>query len=657
MPHPTPAEIESRLERLLLSVERPARYIGGEYNQIVKAWTPDRVTVCLAFPDIYDLGMSNLGLAILYDLLNAHDTILAERAYLPWLDMEAALRREHIPLYSLETKHPVAQFDILGLSLPYEQLYTNALNFLDLAGIPLLAADRTTAHPIVVSGGHSTYNPEPMADFIDAFVIGEGEDASLAIAEAVRTWKLAGRPGGRRDLLRRLARLNGLYIPQFYDVAYHPDGTLARVTPTDDAAQFPVLKTITRQLPPPPTRFLVPLVDTVHNRAAIEIMRGCTRGCRFCHAGMVTRPVRERSVEEIVAAVGEMIRNTGFEEVSLLSLSSSDYRDIGPLVDAIAANFGHLNLNISLPSLRIETTSVDLMDKLKAAGRRGGFTLAPEAATERMREIINKPVSTEQLLTTAREIYSRGWRTLKLYFMIGHPAETLEDVQAIADLAKAVLKEGRRVIGNKAILNVGISTFIPKPHTPFQWSPADTREQIEAKQALLRRELYRDKAIKVSLTPPNESLMEAWLSRGDRRLGAVIYSAWRRGARFDAWGDQFNFNAWLTAFDEIGLDPYFYTHRQRTRDEILPWDHIDAAVKKSFLWEDWQWSQNSRTRVDCRNHCFACGILPKFIDLRRDTPADAWECPPVKPKHLRGQGPALTEMPAAAPTPSLISLE
>lgn len=635
----TPIEIEKVLDRVLLEVQRPARYTGGELNSISKEWTPERVKLALAFPDIYDLGMSNLGLAILYDIINKRDDMLAERVYLPWEDMDRVMEREGVPLYALESKHPVVDFDVIGLSLPYEQLYTNVLHLFSLAGMPLRTADRDRAaqsFPLVIAGGHATYNPEPMADFIDVFLIGEGEDAMVEVLKVVREWKQED-SDDRRELKRRIAQLSGFYVPEFYEVEYHPDGTLSRVVPTDSAAQFPVLKTIVKVLPPPLTDFIVPYVDVVHNRAAIEIMRGCTRGCRFCHAGMVTRPVRERSVEEIVAAVGAMIKKTGFEEVALLSLSSSDYRDVGKLVDAISENFGDLHLNISLPSLRIESVSVELMDKLNdAGGRKGGFTLAPEAATERMRKIINKAVPTQQVLDTAREIYSRGWKTIKLYFMIGHPSETLEDVQAIVDLCFAVREEGRKVLGNKAKLHAGVSTFVPKPHTPFQWSPADSLEQIRAKQDLLRRKL-RGPGIKLNLNKPLETMMEVWLSRGDRRLGEIIESAYRNGARFDAWWEHFNYDAWMGAFESAGLDPNFYTHRLRGKDEILPWDHIDAAVNKKFLWQDWEWSLTGETRVDCRDKCFACGILPKFVDERMNTPADAWECPEVIPKHLRGR--------------------
>lgn len=631
----TPAEIEQILERVLLTVTKPGRYTGGEHNQIVKDWGQVQTRVALAFPDIYDLGMSNLGMAILYDQVNRQTDMLAERVYTPWIDMEAVLRREELPLYTLETRHPVAEFDLLGISLPYEQLYSNTLNLLELAQLPLLSAERDERHPLVIAGGHATYNPEPMADFIDAFLIGEGEEAILDAARTVRDWKKQGRPGGRKELLRRVARLDGFYVPSFYSVSYNADGTIASVRPVEPEARPQVLKRIVPVLPPPVTRFIVPFVDITHNRAPIEIMRGCTRGCRFCHAGMVTRPVRERPVAEVVSAVEEMVRATGFEQVALLSLSSSDYTQIGPLVKAIGEKFEGQNLDVSLPSLRIESFSVDLMDLLKDS-RRNGFTLAPEAATERMREIINKAVPTPQVLATAREIFSRGWHTIKLYFMIGHPSETLEDVQAIADLCKAVLAEGRKILGNRAQVNAGVSTFVPKPHTPFQWAPVADIYTIREKQALLKRQL-RSPGLKLNWNNPEETQLEAWFSRGDRRLGRVLVEAHRRGARFDAWQDEFRAGLWKEAFAAAGLDPAWYNQRQRGDDEVFPWDHIDAAVKKKFLLEDWHWSQQGQTRVDCRDHCFACGILPKFKETRKLTPADAWECPSITPQHLRGQ--------------------
>jgi radical SAM superfamily enzyme YgiQ (UPF0313 family) len=397
-----------------------------------------------------------------------------------------------------------------------------------------------------------------------------------------------------------------------------------------EEAPLPVLKRIVPQLPPPTTRFIVPYVDVVHNRIPIEIMRGCTRGCRFCHAGMVTRPVRERTVDEVVEAIEKAIEQTGFEEVGLLSLSSSDYTHVVELVQAVSARFSDRQLAVSLPSLRIETVSVDLMDALKD-NRRSGFTLAPEAATEQMRNIINKPVSTPQLLQTAREIYSRGWTTIKLYFMIGHPEETLEDVQAIADLCHAVLAEGRKTMGKRAKVHAGVSTFVPKPHTPFQWVPCDSEESIRAKQDLLKRQLRGD-GLKLNWNNPKETLLEAWLSRGDRRLAEVIYRAWQRGAKFDAWHEHFDFDIWMEAFELVGLDPDFYTHRPRPVDEQFPWDHISTTVRKKFLVEDYEWSERGETRIDCRDGCFACGILPTFADIRRQNPGEVWQCPDVKSK-------------------------
>jgi radical SAM family uncharacterized protein len=625
----TPERIERTLDRVLLSVQKPGRYVGGEYNSVVKDWDAVDFRVAFAFPDIYDLGMSNLGLMILYGIINDQPDMFADRVFSPWTDMEAVMRRENLPLYGLESKRPLRDFGLLAISIPYEQLYTNVLNMLDLAGMPVRSAERDASYPLVIAGGHSTYNPEPMADFIDAFAVGEGEEIILDIARSLQRT----RGQSREEQLRALARIEGVYVPRFYDVTYHPDGAVARVRPNTSDAPPVVRKRIVPVLPPPFARFLVPHVDTIHNRAPIEIMRGCTRGCRFCHAGMVTRPVRERPVAEIVAAAEEIVRNTGFDELGLLSLSSSDYTHVKELVKAIADHFEGENLGVSLPSLRIETVSVDLMDALKD-NRRSGFTFAPEAATEKMRDIINKSVPDAQLLEAAREVYKRGWVMIKLYFMIGHPSETLGDVRAIIELAKAVLAEGRKIHGGKAKVNVGVSTFVPKPHTPFQWVSLDTMEQIRAKQDLLKREM-RGRGLHLKWNQPEETLLEAFLSRGDRRLGPVIQRAWELGTKFDAWQDQHDHTAWQRAFDEAGVDMNFYTHRPRALDEVFPWDHIDVAVKKKFLAEDYLMSQQGETRTDCRNQCFACGILPKFVQERMDTPAEAWKCPPVLPKHMR----------------------
>jgi radical SAM family uncharacterized protein len=624
----TPEQIDNKLDRVLLKVQKPGRYVGGELNSTHKDWDTIQTRVAFVFPDIYDIGVSNVGIKILYDQVNQRDDALAERAYSPWLDMEALMREQRIPLYALESKQPLACFDLIGFTLPYETLYTNALNVLDLAGIPLRTVDRNEIHPIIIAGGHSTMNPEPMHAFIDAFVIGEGEEVIHDIIDTIQRHK--DQPDYKRiELLHALAKIQGVYVPTFYEVQYLEDGTVSIIEPTVDDIPKIVTKRLVAKLPPPPTKFIVPNIDIVHNRVSVEIMRGCTRGCRFCHAGMITRPVRERTVDEVLEAAKIAIKNTGFEELALLSLSSSDYSNVLELVTKVGEQFDGKHLKVSLPSLRIESVSIDLMEKLKEK-RAGGFTLAPEAATERMRRIINKFVPDEEVIDTTREIYRRGWTTIKLYFMIGHPSETLEDVQAIADLCKRVLAEGRKVIGMKAKLNAGVSTFVPKSQTPFQWVSCDTPEQIKAKQALLRRELMRDKNIKLSLTDAEDSFLESWLSRGDRRMAEVVYSAWEKGSRFDAWREGKKYDAWIEAFEEQGLDPLFYTHRQRRTDEVFPWEHITAAVRKNFLFQDFRMSLEGEIRVDCRLDCFACGILPTFAGMRRENPGDVWKCPDVK---------------------------
>ena len=614
------------LDRILPKVQKPARYTGGEFNSVIKDWDTIETKIALAFPDVYDLGMSNLGLAILYDIVNKQETMLAERVYVPWPDMEAEMRRVEMPLFSLETRHALRDFDIIGISLPYEQLYSNVLTLLDLGGMPLFSEDRDARYPLVIAGGNAVYNPEPMAGFIDLFVMGEGEDVLLEIVETYRQSKEAD----RETQLRRLAKIPGLYAPRFYRPAYYPeDATLMKIEPLVDQARPNIDKRITPLMPPPVTKFILPFVDVVFNRASIEIQRGCTRGCRFCQAGMIFRPVRERSLEELVETVGAIVRETGHEELGLLSLSSSDYTQIGPLVKRISEKYDPRSLSMSLPSLRIESFSADLVEML-SGGRKTGFTFAPEAATDRMRDVINKYISTDALLETVDEVYRRGWQLIKLYFMIGQPTETDEDVLAIARLAKQVLKIGEKYHGRKAKVRIGVSTFVPKPHTPFQWAGLARLDDIRAKQALMRRELDRTKGVIFNWNDAEESLLEAVLSRGDRRLGAVIRRAWEKGAKFDAWTDQFKPEAWWEAFAEEGLSPDWYAHRPRLADEVFPWDHINAGVEKRWLLLDWYAAKRGETKVDCREHCYHCGILTAFKGLRANTPPVAWKCPPIR---------------------------
>ncbi len=589
-------------DSILHTVAKPARYTGGEWNSIVKDWEAVEVKVAIAYPDLYEIGMSNLAVPILYDLLNRQPGILAERVYAPWIDMEAAMRQAGIPLLSLESERPLADFDILGFSLGYELTYTNVLNMLDLAGIPVLARERNESHPLIIAGGSCVVNPEPMAEFFDLFVVGEGEEVTLELMETFRRWKKDG--GGKEELLHQLATIPGIYVPGLYQVDYHPDGTVAAITPTAPQAKSSIKRRIVAELPPTVTSPVVPYVEVVHDRAVVEIQRGCTRGCRFCQAGIIYRPQRQRSPEEIVKAVEQLLKNCGYTEVSLLSLSTSDYPGIDRLVRTLVKRHQDYPLSISLPSLRIDTFSVRLMDSLRSR-KKPGLTFAPEAGSERLRQVINKAASEDDIMTTIAAALDKGWTSFKLYFMIGLPTETMEDIEGIVHLVNKMLHLQAR---KQPRIRLSLSTFVPKPHTSFQWIAQEGEEELNLKHQTLRRGLRR-MGIRPSWQDPKTSLLEAVLARGDRRLGEVIHRAWQLGCTFDAWSERFSYEKWLQAFNETGLAPSFYAHRHRSSDELLPWAHIDVGVSPAFLKQEYQRTLERQETPDCsQGSCNACGL-------------------------------------------------
>ena len=595
----------TELDSILSQVIKPARYTGGEWNSVTKDWDKTAVRIAISYPDLYELGMSTLALHILYELLNSQPDVLAERVFAPWPDMAAQLQSSGIPLFSLESKHPLQDFDIIGFSLGYELTYTNVLNMLSLARIPLLAAERNESHPLIIAGGSCALNPEPMADHIDCFVIGDGEEVVLELVSRFRDLKQERAP--REEYLRRLAQISGVYVPSLYHVEYTANGQFRSITPTVTEVSPSIKRRIVTELPPPTTNPVVPYIEVVHDRGAVEIQRGCSRGCRFCHAGNIYRPVRERPPEAVLQAVGELIANCGYNEFSLVSLSTSDYPRIDELVASLFHRYQDQNLILSLPSLRIDNLSLRLLDSL-ASHKRTGLTFAPEAGSQRLRQVINKNTTEETILETAAEAFSRGWNALKLYFMLGLPTETLDDVAAIASLIDQISSLGKRARGRRPQIRVSLSTFVPKPHTPFQWAAQESEEQLNAKIEFLKQRLRR-KEVRLSWNDPKLSQLEAAMSRGDCRLGRVIHRAWQLGSTFDGWSEHFSYENWLRAFQENGLEPDFYTERELSPDEPLPWAHIDTGVTQAFLKRELKHALKNQETPDCRyRDCSICGL-------------------------------------------------
>jgi radical SAM family uncharacterized protein len=613
------------LEPLLPLVRKPVQYVGGELNSVVKDWDSADVRWALMYPDAYEVGLPNQGIQILYEVLNEQDGVLAERTYSVWPDLEALMREHKVPQFTVDSHRPVRAFDVLGVSFATELGYTNLLTALDLAGIPLSAADRGAGDPVVLAGGHAAFNPEPIADFIDGAVLGDGEQAVLAITGLIRAWKSAGRPGGRDGLLLQLAASGGVYVPRYYDVSYGPDGAISRVAPNRQGVPRSVAKHTVMDLDAwqYPSKPLVPLAETVHERFSVEIFRGCTRGCRFCQAGMITRPVRERSITTIGSMVKTGLANSGFTEVGLLSLSSADHSEINEIAVDLADRYEGTNTGLSLPSTRVDAFNVTLADELSRNGRRSGLTFAPEGGTDRIRKVINKMVTEDDLIKTVTTAYSNGWRQVKLYFMCGLPTETDDDVLAIARVARRVIEAGRAATGRRDIrCTVSIGGFVPKPHTPFQWASQCDYETVDARLRALgtamRSERAYAKAIGFRYHDGKPSIVEGLLSRGDRRVAKVIRAAWLDGARFDGWSESFSYERWercaASALADDDVDLAWYTTRERSYGEVLPWDHLDAGLERDWLWQDWLAAidpEGGAEVEDCRwTPCFECGVCP-----------------------------------------------
>ena len=628
------ASVFPALEALLPRIQKPIQYVGGEVNAVVGDWDAAEVRWALMYPDAYEVGAPNQGVQILYEVLNEQPGVLCERTYAVWPDLEALMREHAVPQFTVDAHRPVGAFDLLGISFSTELGYTNMLTALDLAGIGILAVERGEFDPIVVAGGHAAFNPEPIADFIDAAVLGDGEEAVLRLTDIVRDWKREGRPGGRAGLLQLIASSGVAYVPSLYDVEYLEDGRIRRVVPRQSGIPWRVAKHTLMDLDewPYPKAPLVPLAETVHERMSVEIFRGCTRGCRFCQAGMITRPVRERSKAGIAAMVANGLQATGYEEVGLLSLSSADHSEIAEVTTYLADCYEGSQTSLSLPSTRVDAFNIDLANELSRNGRRSGLTFAPEGGSERMRRVINKQVTEEDLIRTVATAYAAGWRQVKLYFMCGLPTETDEDVLQIARMAAEVIRVGREVSGRRDIrCTVSIGGFVPKPHTPFQWAAQLDHETTDARLAKLRDAIRSNreygKSIGFRYHDGKPGTIEGLLSRGDRRVGRVILQAWRDGARFDGWSEHFDFDRWSmavhTALADEPVDLDWYTTRERDHAEVLPWDHLDSGLDREWLWEDWQDSVGEHGVEDCRwTPCFDCGVCDQLGTSTQVGPTD-----------------------------------
>lgn len=597
------------IDRILKKVEKPIRYTGGELNSCIKNLDDIDCRIAFCFPDVYEIGMSHLGLKILYDLYNRRSDVYCERVFAPWVDMEKLMREENIKLFSLETKTPLCEFEFVAFTLQYEMSYTNILNMLDLGGVKLKSKDRKDGDPFVFAGGPCAYNSEPIVDFFDFIIMGEGEEVNLEVVDCYLKWKKEKKT--RDEFLEMIAEIEGIYVPKFYDAVYNDDGTFKELIRNNEHAKLKIKKRIIKDMDSLtyPEKWIVPYLNVVHDRVMLEMFRGCIRGCRFCQAGYIYRPVREKSKERLEKLAENLIRNTGYEEISLTSLSTSDYRDFFPLAENLIEKFKPQNVNLSLPSLRLDSISLKLLDRISQV-RKSGLTFAPEAGTQRLRNVINKGLTEENIMNACNLAFRSGWNTIKLYFMIGLPTETYEDLDGIVDLANKVVdlyysipKEERT---RGLSVTVSASTFVPKPFTAFQWSGQNNIEEIKEKQDYLKKHLT-NRAVKFNWHEPEISVIEAILAKGDRRLNDVIYHAWEMGAKFDSWGEFFDYNRWIKAFEDLNIDYKYYSERNINLDENLPWDHIDIFVTKEFLKKEYKRALEEKVTLNCRTNCAGCG--------------------------------------------------